>query len=275
MFEIPGISDKNMEKLKPVYEHLLEKKWIDKALVYTNADEATDKTYETKNIPFYHEMKKFYPELKIFAATEYHNDIDKGCDIWLNDLSTGAGMDFASRNHGKAVLWNYYCGLPINCDFSASLENAPQMMVERTGVEHRLPFWIAWKYDVKGIFVYAGNSAVPKKVSDDGMLWEENRPTKWPYSGYLNGDGFLMYPPDVPSIRMKIMRDGLEDYGYLMELQKKLPEITNADLRRKAEEILKIPVQVMVDTHYFNRNPEGILKTRAEIGRILDSLPGK
>ncbi len=275
VFEIPGVSEKNSEKLKPLYGHLAEKKWLDKAIVYTNADETDETTYETKNIPFYQEMKKLYPELRIFAATEHHNNIDKGCDIWLNDLSTGRGMDFASKNKGNATLWNYYCGLPINCDLSAPLEDAPQMMVERIGVEHRLPFWIAWKYGVKGIFIYAGNDAVPKKIADDGSLWEENRPTHWPYSGYLNGDGFLMYPPYVPSIRMKIIRDGLEDYGYLMELQKRLPQITDRKIQEKAEKILEVPDQVMIDTHYFNHNPEGILGTREEIGGILDAVTKK
>ncbi len=190
----------------------------------------------------------------------------------LNDLSTAQGMDFAVKHKGKTTLWNYYCGLPINCDFYASGENQPQMMIERIGLEHRLPFWIAWKYGVKGIFIYGGNTCAPKRISDSGSLWEENRPSKWPYSGYLNGDGFLMYPPCIPGIRMKILRDGLEDLGYLMELQKSLPQIKDAELRKKAEDILSIPDQVMIDTHYFNRNPEGILNTREEIGQILDKI---
>jgi hypothetical protein len=146
------------------------------------------------------------------------------------------------------------------------------MMVERIGIDHRLPFWIAWKYGVKGIFIYAGNNIVPKKISDDGFLWEENRPSKWPYSGYLNGDGFIMYPPCIPSIRMKIIRDGLEDYGYLMELQKALPNIKDEKSRRRAEEILSVPEQVMVDTHYYNRSPEGILNVRDEAARILETV---
>lgn len=272
VFEIPRVSGKNKKKLKPLYDHLKEKQWLDKAVVYTDKDEADAITYETKNIPFYRDMKKLYPDLRIFAATEYHPEIDKGCDIWLNDLSTGKGMDFARENHGKAILWNYYCGLPIRCDYSAPLEYAPQMMVERLGIEHRLPFWIAWKYGVEGIFIFAGNIVAPKKISDDAMLWEDDQAGKWPYSGYLNGDGFIMYPPHIPSIRMKMLRDGLEDYGYLMELKKRLPRITGAECRKEAGEILEIPSIVMIDSHYYNRNPKGILETRQRIGEILDAF---
>lgn len=272
VFEVPSPNKNSIEKMLPMYQHLKEKGWLDKAIVYTAQDEATAAEYESKNIPFYQQMKKLYPELSIFAATEYHPGIDQGCDIWLNDLSTGHGTEFAVGHKGKTALWNYYCGLPINCDFHASGEDQPQMMIERLGVEHRLPFWIAWKYGVKGIFIYAGNACAPKSLSDDGRLWEESRPSQWPYSGYLSGDGFLMYPPCIPSIRMKILRDGLEDYGYLMELKRRLPEITDPELRRKAEDILKIPSSVLVGTHYFNRTPAGIINTREKIATLIDGI---
>ena len=267
---------KDLPKLKPMYDHLVDKGWLDKAIAYTNSDEATDSTYETENIPYYSEMKKLYPKLRVFAATEWHEGLDKGCDIWLNDLSTGQDMDSSCRGKGKASLWNYYCGLPINCDFFASGDDQPQMgMVERRGVEHRLPLWIAWKYDVKGIFIFGGNLCAPKSIAADGSLWEENRPSKWPYSGNLNGDGFLLYPPCTPSIRMKIIRDGLEDYGYLMELRKMLPLVKDPVLKKTAEDLLAIPAQVMVNTHYFNRDPASILAAREKIGDLIDSTTGK
>lgn len=270
IFELPLITEKNIDKLKPLYEHLKEKNWLDKAIIYTNCDESDEETFNKKNIPFYEEMKKRYPDLRIFAATEYHDGIDKACDIWLNDLSTAKGMDFAAKNKGRASLWTYYCGIPIRCDFFTSRDNQPLMLLERIGIEQRIPFWIAWKYGVDGIFIFAGNLGKPKKVSDDGMMWEIKQQGGWIYSGQLNGDGFIMYPPHIPSIRMKILRDGLEDYAYLMELKKVLPEIKDPELKKRAEKILAVPAEVMVDPHYFNRNPEGILNIRDEIGDILE-----
>ena len=260
--------------LKPLYEHLKEKGWLSKALVYTNQDEPNPQQFKTKNIPYYAKMKKLYPGLRIFAATEYHTDIDKGCDIWLNDLSTGKGMDFAAKHKGKAVLWNYYCGIPIRVDYCSSRENQPLMLIERDSIEHRLPFWLAWKYGVKGIFIYAGNRSVPEKLKNSNY-WQVKQNGKWPYCGIRNGDGFIMYPGPNPSIRIKVLRDGLEDYGYLMALKKALPLIKNKTLRQRAEDILKVPAQIMVDPHYFNRNPKGILKIRDEIGKILDELSTK
>jgi hypothetical protein len=68
---------------------------------------------------------------------------------------------------------------------------------------------------------------------------------------------------------MKIIRDGLEDYGYLMALKKALPSIKDKKLRTRAEDILKVPNTVLVNSHYFNRDPRGILEVRNEIGKIL------
>lgn len=269
VFEIPS-PKKDLSKLKPMYDHLVEKGLLEKAMVYTSRDEATAGQYETENIPYYSEMKKLYPGLRIYSAMEWQKDLDKGCDIWLDDVSTFKGMDWAAKSHGKAQLWNYYCGIPVQCDFSASRDKQPLMLLDREGVEQRLPFWIAWKYDVKGIFIFAGNYSAPKKVSGDGRLWEECRNGGWIYSGNLNGDGFIMYPPCLPSIRMKILRDGLEDYGYLLELRKSLPQLKSPDAKARAEALLAIPSKVMVDPHYFNRDSKGILETREEIALLIE-----
>ena len=68
---------------------------------------------------------------------------------------------------------------------------------------------------------------------------------------------------------MKIIRDGLEDYGYLLALKKSLSSIKDKKLRMRAEEILKVPNTILVNSHYFNRDPQGILEVRNEIGKIL------
>jgi len=264
----------NKTNLETLYNHLKEKGWLNKALIYTNYDESTSQQFKAKNIPYYEKTKKLYPGLRIFAATEYHADIDKGCDIWLNDLSTAKGMDFAAEHKGKVELWNYYCGIPINVDYCSSRENQPLMLIERDSIEYRLPFWIAWKYSVKGILIYSGNNAKPQRIPDSNY-WQVNQKGKWPYCGIRNGEGFIMYPDCTPSIRMKVLRDGLEDYGYLMALKKTLPLIKDQKNRKRAEAILEMPVEVIVDPHYFNRNPQGLLKIRAEVGEILDKVISK
>lgn len=92
-------------------------------------------------------------------------------------------------------------------------------IIDRTGLEARILPWMAWLDRVDGLFY--------KQVMD----WD---PDPWvnPYSNDLsNGDGFLFYPPKddslgydpcnpasnrlIPSIRLELLREGLEDYAYL------------------------------------------------------------
>jgi hypothetical protein len=278
VFEIPG--NKKPEDLKSYIDHIREKGWGDKALVYLGPDEPTESTFKKVNIPRYQKFHNLYPNIKKFLATEYHPDIDKGCDVWLTDVSTAKGAEFASANRGKAKLWFYFCHLPIHIDYCRPLVQAPNMQIDNEAVEHRLALWLCWKYHTDGMFIWAGNREW-KKPDIDRRDWEHkgwqlpSKPYGFPYGGIHNGNGYLIYPGPAPSIRMKVLRDGLEDYGYLLALEKALPRIKNKEDIRKAKAILQVPVQVLVNAHYFNRDPQGILQTRAEIGEILSRLPEK
>ncbi len=272
-----GLQKFQIPNNKKYIDHIRKKGWIDKALVYLGPDEPDDKIFKNKNIPAYQKFHSSYPDIRAFLASEYHANIDKGCDIWLTDISTGKGPKFASKNKGKSSLWFYFCHLPIRIDYYRPLVQAPNMQIDNEAVEHRLALWSCWKYGAEGMFIWAGNRGW-KKGDIDRRDWEQKgwklspKPYGFPYAGIHNGNGYLIYPGPNPSIRMKVLHDGLEDYGYLMALKKALPLIKNKKLRQRAEAILKVPTQIMVDPHYFNRNPQGILKIRDEIGKILNEI---
>ena len=278
LFEIPSPRGKP-EKLKPLVDHLRKKDWLEKAVVYSNQDEPDANQFNTKNIPFCREMNTLYPDLRVFLASQYHPGIDRGCNIWMTDLSTGKGPEFAQSHHGKADLWFYYCHLPIRIDFWRPMVHAPCMQIDNEAIEHRLALWIAWKYGTKGMFIWAGNREWVKK-DVDRTNWEKTgwklseKPYEFPYGGIHNGNGYLVYPGPHPSIRTKVLRDGLEDYGYLMELKKRAGTSNNKELQGEAEKLLCVPPEVLVDAHYFNRNPNGLMETRKKMARLIDALGG-
>ena len=81
--------------------------------------------------------------------------------------------------------------------------------------------WITWKYGIAGELYYSTIEAYGQKPD----------PLKDVYLFGGNGDGTLFYPgrPDViggkthipvESIRLKLIREGLEDYEYLTLLTK-------------------------------------------------------
>lgn len=274
-FEVPNPGAKP-ERLKPLVEHLRQKGWLDKAIVYSNQDEPTPDQFTAINVPYYKQLKELYPDLKLYLASAYQLGIDQGCDIWMTDLSTGAGPEFARQNRGRAELWFYYCHLPIHVDFWRPLVQAPNMQIDNEAIEQRLAPWIAWKYQTPGMFIWAGNREWANKELDRSQ-WQTGgwrlteKPYGFPYGGLHNGNGYLMYPPAVPSIRVKLLRDGLEDYGYLAELKRRVKR-ASPRAQEKAEALLSVPPAVLVDSHYFNRNPQALLDTRHEIGRLVESL---
>ena len=279
LFELPSPGD-NPQKLRPLVEHLREKGWIDKAIVYSNLDEPDRKQFVNRNVPYCAELNRLYPDLRVFLASEYHDGIDGGCNIWMSDLSSGRGAEFAAANRGRAVLWFYYCHLPIRIDFHRPLVQAPNMEIDSEAVEHRLAPWIAWKYASPGMFIWAGNNEW-HKADVDRKDWQNRgwrlspKRLSFPYAGIHNGNGYLIYPGPCPSIRMKVLRDGQEDYGYLMELASRAKNSNDANLKAAAKKYLDVPAAVLVDSHYFNRNPESLRKTRSEMAELIESLGGR
>ena len=205
LFEIPN-PGKKLERLKPLVEHLRQKGWLDKAIVYSNQDEPTPEQFTARRTcPTTARSRSCYPDLQVYLASQYQPGIDQACDIWMSDLSTGAGPEFARQNRGRAELWFYYCHLPIHIDFCRPLVQAPNMQIDNEAIEQRLALWLAWKYQTPGMFIWAGNREWANKEVDR-TEWETDRlatvgekPYPFPYGGIHNGNGFLIYPGRTPA----------------------------------------------------------------------------
>jgi hypothetical protein len=275
-FEIPS-PGKTPEKLRALVEHLRQKQWIEKALVYSNQDEPDPATFAAQNVPYYEKLHALFPDLKVFLASEYHPRIDNACDIWMTDVSTGKGPSFALENRGKAEVWFYYCHLPIHIDFFRPLVQAPNMQIDNEAIEHRLTLWLAWKHQTPGMFIWAGNQDWSGKAAgrDDWqkIAWRlSDRPSPFPYGGLHNGNGYLVYPGPCPSIRLKVLRDGVEDYGYLMELKKRASACSKQDLQARAARLLEVPGEVLMNAHYFNRDPSALARTRQALADCIEAM---
>jgi hypothetical protein len=276
VFEIPSPGDAP-QKLKPLVEHLREKGWLSKAIVYSNQDEPSEAQLLSRNIPYRRQLKSMYPDLRVFLASQHFADIGEACDVWMTDVSSGRGAEFAGAHHGSAALWFYYCHMPAHADFVRPLVQAPNMLIDNEAIEQRLTLWLAWKYQTTGMFIWAGNNEwVDKDV--DRSDWQEagwklgKKPYPYPLGGLHNGNGYLIYPGPVPSIRLKQLRDGLEDYGYLLELKKRATTATDPKLKQRAEALLAVPPTVLIGSHYFNRDPAALLAARGEMARLIDAL---
>jgi hypothetical protein len=159
--------------------------------------------------------------------------IDKGGEVWVY-------VDqFPARPYANFFL-----------DFSA--------------LEHRMLFWQLSALGVKGLHYWCVNYSVPGQDPWRGVL--DITP--------VNGDGLLVYPgPEGPvnSIRWEVIRDGIEDYGYLALLQ---------DARKKLQatggpaELLKTVNLDTITTSLvtFTRTPATLLEKRLEIAQTITAI---
>lgn len=139
----------------------------------------------------------------------------------------------ASRRLLGEHAWWYVCcgpGAPYNNFF---LDMAP--------LAHRLLFWQQKREQVEGLLYWNASYWNPSSTTDP---WQDMATVKEINPGIF-GDGSLLYPGKpvrvdgpVSSIRLEVIRDGLEDYDYLALADKALGrEATLALVQRLARSL--------------------------------------
>jgi hypothetical protein len=268
---------KTDEEQRAYYDHIKGKGWLDKCFIYGAHDEPTVEVFDDEVIPETTKFREKLPGLRVLLATEWHPNLDKGVDIFMTDVSTGFELyGTPARPRGNEELWWYFCHLPIHIDFTRPLVEAPNMEIDNDAMEHRIAHWMMWKYDVRGCFIWNGNSW-PRGLNANWPAEEwvvQDKPSPYPYAGIHNGNGYLLYPGPNPSVRLKVLRDGAEDYGYLLALKAAKDRLTGKD-KDEAEALLKITPDLLVNTHYFNRDPNAILEYRARLARLIEAAGAK
>jgi hypothetical protein len=148
------------------------------------------------------------------------------------------------------------------------------MQIDNPALEHRLALWMSHYYGAKLVFIWAGNSYT---FGDD--FWQtlalDSKPSGFPYAGVHNGNGWIVYPsPDgqgtLPSLRLKIIRDGLEDIALMEAVRAKLAAgAIKGEKATELEKLLDPRPEVFVHPHYFDQLPETLLSRREALLRAL------
>jgi hypothetical protein len=120
--------------------------------------------------------------------------------------------------------------------------------------------WLTWKYDIGGELYFNTNEAYSRK----------NDPWTDVHLFGGNGDGTLFYPGQpsviggrthipVESIRLKLIREGLEDYEYLALVAK----------QRGVKAAAQTVDSFIRNAYDFDQDPQKLYTARAEMGQLL------
>ena len=168
------------------------------------------------------------------------------------------------RRNGRELWW-YVCCSPKH--------PYPNLLIDYPAMDPRILFWMTWKYRVKGFLYW--QTAFWRRVNP----WES--PLSYP-SAY--GDGVWFYPAGgkrhihkteapVPSIRLKIIRDGVEDYDLLHLLDQRLDrhgKRIDPALERQARALLAVPDTLIRGLNDYSREPARLLRLRTELLDLLE-----
>jgi len=228
-------------------------------------DEADEATLLKTNIPYAEQMHQQFPGLKIFLAGELSPSIARATDIVMTDLSSSKYDPRSFKLPKAPILWHYYCHLPINFQMRAPLVQAPNMEIDNPALEHRLALWMSRYYGAKGVYIWSGNSewnVFAKDFWQTLALSDASSNYVYPYGGTHHGNGFLVYPPRdadgpvLPSLRLKVLRDGMEDLAILAAAER---------YKAKLGDLLNPVPAVFSHPQYYDQLPETLLGRREAI----------
>ncbi len=183
-----------------------------------------------------------------------------------------------ARLHGKKVWW-YICCNPHLPYANIFIEYPSLCMRLLTGA-------MAWKFQPDGLLYYAVTYWGKNNKQLEHLF---KRPpisgaplTNWNGRSFdkFNGDGLLLYPGadgPVPTIRLKQLRDGLEDYFYWQLLQKALEDSSfmSQAWKKQAGEELKIRPELVHTLKDYAKDPQILLAQRERLAKLLNEYHQK
>ena len=239
------------EYMHLIQEHLREKGWLEVSYAHV-ADEPTTYNYSSW-IELAREIRRQAPDLKLMEALHY-TDLSDYLDVAIPQLDyfdQNKNRLLKEQEDGKIELWFYTCWLPQG--------NYPNRLLDYPLYKTRILHWANFLYDAPGYLHWGYNWWNAFEV------------------GFAPGDGWIVYPTEnsiVSSMRYEAMREGIEDYEYLLLHAKKTQEIAKElnvtiDEKYRAKEITG---SVMRSLTNYTDDPLELYKARERLLREIVEL---
>ncbi len=294
LFDSPEFDKAVAELLDSYVKHLRRKGWLKNAFNYV-WDEPPAKMY-----PHMRRMcelaKKIAPDVPRMTVANFEPfELEGHSDIWCPNLGQspgrGAGcydkyQDFYERRKkaGDEVWWYLAC----------EPHPFPNWLLDYPLIDCRITGWLTWRYGLDGLGYWCadiwnsgarGNSNFKPNIAD---RWP-NKP--WDPTFYCSvlgkpmdcaGGGQLVYPgPDGPvsSIRLKVIRDSIEDYEYLRLLERKSATLSKRRSTPARQKILRASQRILAAvrraanrTDDWEQDGKKLLALRSKIGLQIEAL---
>jgi hypothetical protein len=238
-------------KLRAYADYLRRNGWLDLAYVYLKDEPNDAAAYDLVHrqgalikeaAP---DLKRMVTEQTLPSKPEW-GDLYGAVDIWCPLWGLWDEKTARERQALGEKLWSYTALVQAK---------APYWAVDFAPVNFRSPFWVSWHYGIKGFLYWSS------------VHW--NYPDVWNKPHFRDkywGEGMLLYPGTeaglkgpVTSIRLKLIREAIEDYEYM----------ALAAQRGKRAEVDAIVARLARSFRDWEINPEHYLAARRELAALI------
>lgn len=195
------------------------------------------------------------------GADSAWGDLYGAVDIWCPLFSLQHSDSTAQRQALGETVWTYTAlcqGKPT-----------PWWHIDFPLLNYREPTWMAWRDRMKGL-LYWGGMCYWRETDDPWVhapVYTGRGNFQQGRKGIVfNGEGSLLYPARAvgydglaPTIRLKALRDAIEDYEYLAILDRQ-------GKTKAADQIVRRVVQSWFE---WDKNPAAYEQARAELAALI------
>ena len=270
------------DTVKMHYEEWLKQGFGDEAYLY-GVDEVTSEI-EDQTRDLYAEIKRQLPEVKIMQTlgSTRTPKLAGLVDIWCPKTYAVGHKFYDGRRKAGNTIWLYTCCSPV--------PPYGNFFIDEPAIDHRMLFWQTRKAGATGFLYWTVvkwdpvDSPASGKPCFPDIPFEITRQEMYAGPWKVNGDGLLIYPgknmTPLPSIRLEVIRDGIEDFEYLLLLERlvdnaeKMPALgmPAKHIIARAKKLCEVPDHISHSFTDFTKDPDVILSRRVQIGDTIEKL---
>lgn len=268
----PAEREKAQRYYRQYYDYLKKNGWQERAYVYMWDEPNLKENYE-QVLVLGKLVHQAVPELKCLVVEQTYlqdpswPDMDPAIDIWCPLWSFIDRKTIRQKLEQGDQVWSYTALVQNSPRYHPEYDRVksydpPYWHIDRPLIVYRLPTWINRQYGITGLLYW---STVTTVIAP---WWNP----AFAHPRHYNGGGYLFYPGvpcgidgPITSIRLKNLRDGMEDYEYLAILE-----------GLGGSQAVKEHVDKIAPNWWdANRDPDQLLAVRKEIAQAIVSAKGK
>jgi hypothetical protein len=263
----PANREKAQRYYKQFYQYLKDNGWEKGAYLYMLDEPNLRENYEQVLVlgQLVHEA---VPQLRCLVVEQTYKqdpswpDMDPAIDIWCPLWSFIDRKTISEKIAEGDEVWSYTALVQRAPRYHPEYEKVknldpPYWHIDRPLIVYRVPTWINYQYGITGLLYWSTVTTVIEPWFNPAFA----------HPRHYNGGGFLFYPGTpcgidgpVTSIRLKNLRDGMEDYEYFALLDRLAG-------RKAAKEIVDT---IAPNWWGFSKTPNDYLAARKKLAeRIL------